>query len=67
MSCSATHLFCGTDVAILGNDSAICCLQGAAFDLPQEEAKLMLEEKEELVKRKFTFDQPQSLPVDTRR
>lgn len=38
-------------------------MQGAAFDLPEADAEKMLEQSEELTKRKFTLDRPSSLPL----
>lgn len=46
-----------------------CCnnlgavVQGAAFDLPEASAELMLAQAEELTKRKFTIERPSSLPL----
>ena len=44
------------------------CLQGAAFDMPQQSAEALLERADELTSRKFTLDRPTSLPMlDDRR
>lgn len=42
-------------------------MQGAAFDVPQEVADLMMENVEELTKRGFTLDLPPSLPAEEER
>ena len=47
------------------NRNSILGLQGAAFDLPEEVAEMMMLQKEELTKRDFTLDKPTSLPLET--
>ena len=47
--------------------SCLFCMQGAAFDVPQEIADQMMENVEELTKRGFTLDLPASLPVEEER
>ena len=39
------------------------CVQGAAFDLPQESANALLAKEEELTKRKFEMTKPTALPL----
>ena len=43
------------------------CLQGAAFDLPEASAELLLAQAEELTKRKFVLERPTSLPLEAGR
>jgi len=43
------------------------CLQGAAFDVPQEIADQLMTNVEELTKRGFELDMPTSLPVEEER
>lgn len=40
------------------------CMQGAAFDVPQEIADQMMDNVEELTKRGFELDMPTSLPEE---
>lgn len=42
-------------------------MQGAAFDVPQDIADLMMENVEELTKRGFELDMPTSLPAEEER
>ena len=48
-------------------DSCHWCLQGAAFDVPQEIADQLMTNVEELTKRGFELDMPTSLPVEEER
>ena len=42
-------------------------VQGAAFDLPQENALALLGKEEELTKRKFEMTRPTALPLQESR